>query len=182
MSEAIDRWELVASRFDAMVGTVGADRWDAPSNCPGWAARDIVGHVVGNYRGTVAQVRGGEPAPVAEGDDPAVIWADVLDDLRTLTKDPANLAAPVKGPAGPLPLEEMLGGLMSMDTHVHMWDLGRTIGADVTLDPGVIAMTMAMLGPIDEMIRRPGVFDAKIEPPAGADEQTKMLCFLGRQP
>jgi hypothetical protein len=41
---------------------------------------------------------------------------------------------------------------------------------------------MNMLGPIDDMIRRPGVFAAKIEPPADADEQTKMLCFLGRQP
>ena len=101
-----------------------------------------------------------------------------------LTKAPAMLATEVRGPAGPLPLEAMLGGVMAMDTHVHTWDLAKTFGASVTLDPGLIALTMNMLGPVDEMIRRARGSSPRqrSEPPAGAVEQTKMLCFLGRQP
>jgi hypothetical protein len=71
--------------------------------------------------------------------------------------------------------------VMAMDTHAHTWDLAKTFGASVTLDPGLIALTMNMLGPVDEMIRRPGVFAAKIDPPADADEQTKMLCFTDNE-
>lgn len=182
MSEAMDRWELAATRFDAVIQSAQADQWKNPSNCEDWLARDIVVHVVGNYRGTAAQVTGAEPTAVGADEDIVVAWADAVDQIRALAKDPAMLATEVRGPAGPLPLEDMLGGVMAMDTHVHTWDLAKTLGASVTLDPGLIALTMNMLGPVDEMIRRPGVFAAKIEPPADADEQTKMLCFLGRQP
>ncbi len=139
-------------------------------------------HVVGNYRGTAAQATGGEPTAIGAEEDIVVAWADAVDQIRTLAKDHAMLATEVRGPAGPLPLEDMLGSVMAMDTHVHTWDLAKTFGTNITLDPGLIALTMNILGPVDEMIRRPGVFAAKIEPPADADEQTKMLCFLGRQP
>lgn len=30
------------------------------------------------------------------------------------------------------------------------------------------------------MIRMPGVFGPKVEPPPGADLQTRLLCFTGR--
>jgi hypothetical protein len=32
------------------------------------------------------------------------------------------------------------------------------------------------------MLRVPGGFGAKLEPPPGADEQTRFLAFVGRQP
>jgi hypothetical protein len=34
---------------------------------------------------------------------------------------------------------------------------------------------------MDEVMRRPGAFGPKVEPPADADAQTKLLTFLGRQ-
>ena len=33
--------------FDAVVQRVPADRWDAPSPCEGWCARDVVAHASG---------------------------------------------------------------------------------------------------------------------------------------
>lgn len=182
MSEAMDRWELAATRFDGLIRSAQADQWKIPSKCEGWLARDIVVHVVGNYRGSAAQATGVEPTAVGADEDIVVAWGDAIDQIQALAKDPAMLATEVRGPAGPLTLEDMLGSVMAMDTHVHTWDLAQTFGANVTLDAGLIALTMNILGPVDEMIRRPGAFGAKIEPPAGADEQTKMLCFLGRQP
>jgi uncharacterized protein (TIGR03086 family) len=186
MSEAMDRWERQAIGGDPLRrgDSVGAeaDQWKTPSNCEGWLARDIVVHVVGNYRGTAAQATGGQPTAVGADEDIVVAWADAVDLIRALAQDPAILATEVRGLAGPLPLEAMLGSVMAVDTHVHTWDLAKTFGANITLDLGLIVLTMNMLGPVDEMIRQPGVFAAKIEPPADADEQTKTLCFLGRQP
>ena len=101
--------------------------------------------------------------------------------MRALTKEPAILSNPVSGPGGPMPLEQALGSLVSMDTNVHTWDLARAVGGDEHLDPDVVRFSWEMLQPMDEMIRQPGVFVAKIDPPAGADEQTKLLYFLGRR-
>ncbi|MGH3980561.1 MAG: hypothetical protein ACRDRZ_16435 [Pseudonocardiaceae bacterium] len=34
--------------------------------------------------------------------------------------------------------------------------------------------------PMDEMLRTPGVCGPKLDPPPGADEQARLLAFLGR--
>jgi hypothetical protein len=36
--------------------------------------------------------------------------------------------------------------------------------------------------PMDEMMRQGDAFGPKVEPPAGADEQTKLIAFTGRRP
>jgi hypothetical protein len=68
-----------------------------------------------------------------------------------------------------------------MDVLVHTWDLARTVGADEHLDEELVRQAYEVLKPMDAMIRQPGVFGAKLEPPAGADLQTEFLYFLGRQ-
>jgi uncharacterized protein (TIGR03086 family) len=83
-------------------------------------------------------------------------------------------------PAVPVPLEQALGSLVSMDTHIHIWDLARAVGGDERLDPAVVHFAWEMLQPMDQMIRQSGIFGPKLDPPAGADEQTKLLYFLGR--
>ncbi len=62
----------------------------------------------------------------------------------------------------------------------HTWDLARATGQDERLDPEGVSTALTFLVPIDEAIRRPGGFAAKIDPPAGADEQTRLLNFCGR--
>ena len=37
------------------------------------------------------------------------------------------------------------------------------------------------LKPMDEAMRGPGAFGPKVEAPPDADEQTQLLCFLGRR-
>lgn len=75
----------------------------------------------------------------------------------------------------------MIGRLLCGDTLVHTWDIARSTGQDETLDPVGVSHAFAMLLPNDEAIRGAGSFGPKIEPPPGADEQTRFLCFLGRR-
>jgi uncharacterized protein (TIGR03086 family) len=181
VSEETDRFELVAAGFDQRVRAVPAGKWDAQSPCEEWKARDVVAHIVGNYRSMAAQATGGESNPLGEEDDPVRAWTDAYDHMRVLLSDPETLAKTVNGPAGPTPFEHMLGALVAMDTHIHTWDLARAVGGDERLDANVVRFAWGMLEPMDEMIRRPGVFGPKLEPPAGADEQTRLLYFLGRR-
>jgi uncharacterized protein (TIGR03086 family) len=181
MSEAIDRYQMVAAGFDRVVKEVPADGWLAQSPCEGWTARDVVAHVVRNHRSMAATATGTEAIEMGEGDDPVAAWSDAYDTMRRLTKEPEAMAALVNGPGGQVPLEQALGSLVSMDTHVHSWDLAHAIGRDERLDAEMIRFTRAMLEPMGDMIRRPGVFGAEVEAPDGADEQTRLLCFLGRR-
>jgi uncharacterized protein (TIGR03086 family) len=180
MSEETDRFELVAAGFDQRVRAVPAGKWDAQSPCEEWKARDVVGHVVGNYRSMAAQATGGESTAMAADEDPGQAWVDAYDHMRVLLADPETRAKTVDGPTGPTPLEQMTGTVIAMDTHVHTWDLARAVGGDERLDPDVSRFAYAMLEPLDEVLRRPGVFGPKLDPPAGADDQTRLLYFLGR--
>ena len=180
MSEMTDRWQMVAAGFGDRVRSVPADQWSAATPCVDWTARDIVGHVVGYYRSLAGEVTAEGPGPMGNDEEPAAAWNQAYQRLQSLAQDPAALATEVSSPTGPSPLEQVLGTIVSMDTHVHTWDLGRAMGQDVQLDPGVVALIRQMLEPIDDLIRQPGIYGPKIEPPAGADEQTQLLCFLGR--
>jgi uncharacterized protein (TIGR03086 family) len=181
MSADIDRYELVASGFDRRVKAAPAGSWATPSVCEGWTAADIVAHVVGNHRSMAAAVTGEETPEADAAADPVASWTQAYERMLALTKDSETLAKQVNGPTGPVPLEQALGSLVSMDTHVHTWDLARTVGGDERLDPEVVHLAWEMLQPMDEMLRRPGVFGPKLDPPEGADEQTKLLYFLGRR-
>jgi uncharacterized protein (TIGR03086 family) len=181
VSEETDRFELVVAGFDRRVRAVPAGNWDAQSPCDEWKARDVVAHVVGNYRSMAAQAAGGESEAMGADEDPVQAWTDARDHMRVLSNDPETLSKAVNGPTGPTPFEQILGGLIAMDTHIHTWDLARAVGGDEQLDVNVVRFVLGMLEPMDEMIRRPGVFGPKLEPPTGADEQTQLLYFLGRR-
>jgi len=181
MSEMTERFELVAAGFDERVQAVPQDRWSAQSPCEDWTARDVVGHVVRNYRSMAAEATGREAQMMGEDEDPTRAWSDAYGQLSALGKDPDARVKPVRGPGGPTPLEQAMGSLVAMDTLVHTWDLARAVGGDERLDPGVTHFSRQMLEPMDDMIRRPGVFGPKLDPPEGADEQTQLLYFLGRR-
>ena len=128
MSEAIDRYEMVATGFDRVVQEVPSDGWSSQSPCEGWTARDVVAHVVRNHRAMAAAATGTEAVEMGEGDDPVAAWSDAHGTMSGLTKEPEAMAALINGPGGQVPLEQALGTLVSMDTHVHSWDVARAIG------------------------------------------------------
>jgi uncharacterized protein (TIGR03086 family) len=68
------------------------------------------------------------------------------------------------------------------DLLVHTWDLARATGGDERLDPALVEHTLASMEPLDDALRGHGAFADKLPAPDDADEQTKLLCFLGRQP
>jgi hypothetical protein len=76
---------------------------------------------------------------------------------------------------------EIISRFVTMDLLVHTWDLARTVGADEHLDEESVRRAFEGLKPMDAMIRRPGFFGPRLDPPADADVQTEFLYFLGRR-
>jgi uncharacterized protein (TIGR03086 family) len=181
MTEVQDSYRQVSSGFDAAVQAVTPDKWDAQSPCESWRARDIVAHVVEGHRGVIANVRGGESKPLGADDDPKRAWEEASKAMSEITADPEALAQEVDGPTGPMPAGQIIGRFVTMDVLVHTWDLARTVGADERLDESSVQRAYEALKPMDDMIRQPGVFGSKLDPPEGADVQTEFLYFLGRR-
>ena len=181
MIEIQDRYRLVSDGFDAAVRAVTPDKWDTQSPCEQWKARDVVTHVVAGHRSVIAGVRGGESTSLGTDEDPKVAWQEASRTIDEITGDPEELAKEIDGPTGKMPVGEIIGRFVTMDLLVHTWDLARTVGADESLDEGSVQRAYEAMKPMDAMIRRPGVFGPKLEPPQGADLQTEFLYFLGRQ-
>ena len=108
-------------------------------------------------------------------------FTQVTQAVQAGLEDPAIAATEFDSPLGPQTFEGAVGEFICGDLVVHQWDLARATGQDETLDPDEVRNMHAALLPLDEVLRRPGVFGPKVEPPADADEQTAFLAFLGRQ-
>jgi uncharacterized protein (TIGR03086 family) len=175
-----DRYAIVADGFTVRISGVPPERWDAPSPCTEWAARDLVAHVINTHWRVLAALDASDPVVVQPDDDLAAAWPSANEAIRTALADPVRAATTVGGMFGTQPFESLVGRLLCADTLIHTWDLARATGQDESLDSGAVEQAMEFLAPIDEAIRRPGGFAPKIVPASDADAQTRLLSFAGR--
>ena len=140
---------------------------------------NIVSHVVNVHRRVLANVDGTEAEGVAADAALLTEWSRVSDAVRAALVD-GRAQTVVGGMFGEQPFESLIGRLVCSDTLIHTWDLARATGQDDRLDPEAVAKAIEFLAPLDEGMRRPGGFGPKIDPPADADDQTRLLCFAGR--
>jgi uncharacterized protein (TIGR03086 family) len=182
VTEVSDRYGRVAEEFGRRLLGAPPGSWTAPSPCEGWSAHEVAQHVVDTHRRILTRLSGGDPTPPDTDEDLAAAWEVESEAVRAALADPVRAATQVKGLGGTQPFEELIGGVLCADTLLHTWDLARATGQDERLDPAAVDQAHAFLLPNDEMLRVPGGFGPKVEPPADADTQTRLLCFAGRQP
>ena len=180
-SEVAERYSRIAAGFGARVAGVDADAWSTPTPCTEWTVRDLVGHVVTVHRHVAAGLDATALPPPATDPDLVAAWHAATTDVAAALADPERASAPVTGRFAPMPLEELIGRLLCIDTVVHTWDLARATAQDEHLDPAAVTIAFDGIRPADEMIRGAGGYGPKIDPPAGADEQIRFLYFLGRR-
>jgi uncharacterized protein (TIGR03086 family) len=188
MTEIAMRFEKVAAAFSERVEAVPTDAWELPAPCEGWVARDVVRHLVewlpgpGFLLGTF----GVETGPIPSVDtDPAAAWAVVRDAIQHALDDPV-VAARVEdcGPPGRLSLEAAVDMTCTPDVLIHTWDLARATGLDERLDPEEVSRQVAdieALPPeVDQAMRESGHYGPRIDVADDADDQTRLLAFMGR--
>lgn len=181
MSEVADRYARVADGFTARVSAVPPGAWSNPSPCPDWTAHDVAKHVVDTTRRLLTRLTGGDPSPPDSNEDLAAAWEVESAAVKAALADPERAATEVQGLGGTQPWQDLIGTVMCADTLIHTWDLARATGQDETLDPAGMAAAQAFLEPNDGMLRVPGGFGPKLDPPADADDQARFLAFVGRQ-
>lgn len=183
MTAAAQRWDRIADAFGRRVAAVPADAWDRPTPCQGWVARDVVGHLVGWVPGFFGGVAGLDvPALPDIDDDPAGAWTALDDQVRSWLADPAVAERSFDGPMGRTTVAEAVDRLVTTDVLVHTWDLARAVGLDDRLDPAEVEGMADAMAPADAALRSSGHYGPRVEVDQGADEQDRLLGFLGRDP
>jgi uncharacterized protein (TIGR03086 family) len=179
MSEVSDRYATIARGFDTRLEGLAPDRWSEPTPCTDWTVRDLVAHVIDTHS-RVFSTLGGKAAEVDKDGDLVAAFANARDCVLDALGDPDRAGKTTSGVFGEQTFESLVGRLLASDTLIHTWDLARATNQDERLDAVSVGETTEFLSPIDEAIRRPGGFAAKIPPPDGADDQTRLLNFCGR--
>lgn len=173
-------YDRIANRFGELLDRCPADRWAAPSPCPGWSARDVAAHVIRNHRRALAGLDGTAYAAPAADEDIRRAWRGAADGVRGALADPDRATQLLGEEFGSITFAEFIRRMACADTLIHSWDFARATGQDETLDADGVAVAIEMLVPEDELIRMPGAFGGKIATVAGADDRTRLLNFLGR--
>jgi len=180
MSNEADRYRSLSASMTETIASVPDDRWAAPTPCADWTARDLVGHLVstsGMFLGFIGQ---DPPEGTSVDDDPLGAFTEARDAVQAALDDPASANQEYDGLTGPTTFAKGVDGFLAADLVIHRWDLARATGQDEGLPVEEVRRVYETLKPMDEQMRQPGAFGPKVEPPAGADEQTQLLCFLGR--
>ena len=183
MTEISDRYRKIAATFTDRVEHVPPDRWDDPAPCEGWVARDVVGHLV-EWLPAFFFEQWDIAAPDAPSvaDDPVAAWKAIDTTLQRSLDDPSVAGTVRDTRMGPQSFEQCFDMIGTNDVFMHTWDLSRATGQDETLDPDEVHRVYTDMQPADEMLRQSGQFGPRVAVPDDADEQTKLIAFVGRRP
>jgi uncharacterized protein (TIGR03086 family) len=176
------RHRLIADDFARCVHS--ARDWSSAAPVSGWAARDVVVHLVEWLPGFVAagsDVRFPEvPSPAEE---PMAAWDAHQRAVQDLLDDPAAAGVEfANSHTGSMPLAQAIDRFYTSDVFMHTWDLARATSQDFTLDPELCAVLLSGMEPIEDLMRDSGQFGPRVPVPADADPQTRLIGFIGRDP
>ena len=184
MTTSADEHRKISGHFTDLVTGVADSDWDSPSPVEGWAARDVVRHLVEWFPAFLESGAGVRlPSGPSVDDDPAGAWLIHNEAVQALLDDPDTVDKVLSNPhIGDIPLDQAVNNFYTSDVFMHSWDLARATGQDETLDPDKCAELLAGMEQYEDAMRSSGQYGPRVEVPADADVQTRMLAFIGRQP
>ncbi|MGW0433046.1 TIGR03086 family metal-binding protein [Micromonospora sp. NPDC003197] len=176
------------NEFTDRVGQVGSGQWTAPTPCADWDVRTLVNHVVGEDRWTVPMFTGATIAEVGDRFDGDLLGVDAAGAARDAAAQ-ADLAVSAPGAldriahlsAGDTPAREYLHQLLA-EHLVHGWDLAVAIGAAPRLDADAVRYCLDWFADRVPLYRDNDLIDARVEVPAEATDQDRLIAGFGREP
>ncbi len=116
-------------------------------------------------------------------EDPARAFDAARRIVQASLDDPEVANIEYNGVFGKTTFATGVDGFLSFDLNVHGWDLAQAAGLADRIDPAEVPRLRREAEAFGEAMRGPGgPFGPAVEAPQGADEQTRLLAFLGRHP
>jgi uncharacterized protein (TIGR03086 family) len=181
VTEISDRYRRLSDQFSERLAAVPLDGWNAPTPCEDWNARQLVQHVVdsqGMFLGLVGRQMGDIPSV---DDNPKAAFDAARDQVLADLEDPERAKVEFEGFFGRSTFEAAVDRFLSFDLVVHGWDLARATGQDEHIDDADVRRVREDSAKFGDAIRSSGAMGPEVEAPPDADEQTRMLAYLGRR-
>jgi uncharacterized protein (TIGR03086 family) len=186
--DLLDAYRRSLAEFTERVRQVRPDQWRGPTACSDWDVRSLVNHIVNEDRWTVPIMAGSTVAEVGDrfdgdllGDDPAGNTADAAREAEAAVREPGALDRVVHLSFGDTPAGEYVRQLLA-DHLIHAWDLAAATGQDRRLDPDAVRECAEWFTEREDLYRGAGAIGPRVEVPATADEQSRLLGGFGRDP
>jgi uncharacterized protein (TIGR03086 family) len=174
--------------FAERVRLVPEDRWSAPTPCTDWDVRALVNHVVGEQRWSVPLFAGATIEEVGDrfngdllGTDPVGSAWEAAAAAKDAMSAPGALDRTVHLSFGDTPASEYADQLLA-DHLVHAWDLAAATGSAPTLDADAVRHCAAWFTDREDLYRQAGAIGPRVEVPAGASGQDRLIASFGRDP
>ncbi len=185
MTEVKDLHARALERYGHLVHAVREGQWHDPTPCTDWDVRVLVNHLVSENLWMPPLLDGMTIADVGDaldgdllGEDPSAAWDRSAEEAGGAVQG-APLDRTVHLSYGEVSADHYISEVFS-DLTIHGWDLARAIGADEKMDPEAVDVLYARYKPNEGRLKATGLFGPKIEPPPGADKQTRLLAVFGR--
>lgn len=141
----IDRFLLSCGEFERVLQPIRPEQWAWPTPCTKWNVHRLVNHVTRGNLNYVNLVEGGSAAEFlrlrevdALGSDPVAAFARSVSTCADAFARPGALRRELDYPLGRVVARQALA-VRTTDTTIHTWDLARAVGAEETLDPGLVS-------------------------------------------
>lgn len=177
-----DEHRYVAGRFLDIARAASPEDWARPSPVDEWTARDVVGHLLDWFPAFLSASVGIDLPEVPKvADDPVAAWVARSADIQALLDDPGGRVA--RHPhIGEMPLAQAIDQFYTVDIFMHTWDLARALGIEPDLDPARCAAILAGAEQYEEAMRSSGQYGPRVDVPADASVQDRLIGFIGRDP
>jgi uncharacterized protein (TIGR03086 family) len=168
-----------AARFAALVESAGPDDWDRLSPVKEWTARGVVEHLIEWLPGFLS--RTGVSLQPVEVSDLSAAWRQRTADVQQLleTQGQVEFESPMFGRTT---VGKAIDRFYTTDVWMHSWDLARALGQQIDLGEQRCAEALAGMEPMDQVLRQSGQFGARVDVPADASAQDRLIGFIGRDP
>jgi uncharacterized protein (TIGR03086 family) len=179
MDELRDLFRRAEAPLQAIIEAVPTERWDAPSPCEGWTARDVVAHLIDAQRQFLSD-RGFELPLAPSLAEPAAAWLEHLAAVEPLLADPGAMGLEYDGHFGRTTVGDTLLRFYVFDMVAHRWDIATAAGLETHFTDEELEQLDSGMDGFGAALYMPGVAKAGVEAPAGASREQRVLARLGR--
>jgi trehalose 6-phosphate phosphatase len=175
------RFRAVAAGFTAVA--VQVTDWDAHTPCERWRAREVVAHLAHWYPQNLKLAGVDLHLTVDAHADPLGAWYELAQAVQGVLEDPARAQAVyADGHDEGATVERATNGYFIPDVFMHTWDLARSQGLSVELDPDFARRQLQGLRGLGQALQDGGQFAAPREVAEGASAGDELMAFSGRDP
>jgi uncharacterized protein (TIGR03086 family) len=182
MTDIAERYRALAAELTRRIDAVPDERWDDPSPCAGWTAKDVLRHIVTTHGAMPGYAGLSLDLERSVDADPAGAWVEARDNMQALLEDPVRADTEYDGYFGRTTLAATVDRFLGLDLLIHGWDLARATGQDETLPAEHVHRVYTDALGLGANLRTKGVCGPAVPVPDDASEQDRLLGLLGRTP